>query len=77
MNQKVLFISTLFNSKQTSPVMVGISDKYDSSIKMDIEVLAGRTLAFRVHLENGDKTLWGSFSNIDEIANYFRMASLV
>jgi len=77
MNQKVLFISTLFNSKQTSLITVGISDKYDSSIKMTMEVLPGRTLAFRVHFENGDKTLWGSFSNIDEIANYFRMASLV
>lgn len=79
MNQQILFINSLFGSSQTEVVNVGITTKY--GIKMTMEVYPNgdvtNVLPFRIRFEDKTKTLWDSFSNLEEIENYFRMCSFI
>lgn len=79
MNQQILLINSLFGKSQLEPIDIGITTKY--GVKMTMEVYpngdVSNVLPYRMKFEDGTSTLWNSFSNLEEIENYFRMCSFV
>lgn len=79
MNQQILFINSLFGKSQLKPIDVNITTKY--GIKMVMEVYPNgdvpNILPFRLRFEDCSKSHWNTFSNLEEIENYFRMCSFI
>lgn len=74
--QQLLYIGTLFGTFNARTQKISVKDKQDTTMTFELYPSYNR-VAYRIIFNDNSDSLWGTWESIEDVENYFKIASLL